>query len=145
MPVCPFARLPACPSTIDTPSPHTYCSHPSSPPSAHRREREEETAVPHYSVVLVTPTTDAWIPDYLATAGPLVQKHGGRYLARTQSHERLEGSDSPGLIAIVEWPSKADADAFYAEPDYQPHLQARLAGATNTWYSVEGKDDFAPA
>ena len=102
--------------------------------------------MPHYSVVFVTPTTDAWLPDYLANVMPLLQKHGGRYLARTQSHEQLEGSDpSPDVIAIVEWPSKAAADAFYAEPAYQPHLQARLAGATNTWFSVEGKDDFAPA
>ena len=102
--------------------------------------------MPHYSVVFVIPTTDAWIPEYLATAGPLVQKHGGRFLARTQSHEQLEGSEPhQGVIAVIEWPSKADADAFYAEPDYQPHLQARLTGATNAWFSVEGKDDFAPA
>jgi uncharacterized protein (DUF1330 family) len=99
--------------------------------------------MPHYSIVFVTPTTDAWIPDYLANVGPLAKKHGGKYLARTQSHERLEGDTSPGLIAICEWPSKAAADAFYADPAYQPHLKARLAGATNAFYSVEGKDDFA--
>ena len=77
---------------------------------------------------------------------PILQKHGGKFLARTQSHELIEGANPhPGLIAILEWPSKEAAEAFYADPDYQPHLQARLAGATNTWHSVEGKDDFAPA
>jgi uncharacterized protein (DUF1330 family) len=98
----------------------------------------------HYSVVFVRPKSDAWIPDYLAAVGPLVEKHGGRYLARTASHERLEGTGtSPALIVILEWPSKESAEAFYRDPAYQPHLQARLAGAVNDFFMVEGKDDFA--
>ncbi len=98
----------------------------------------------HYSVVFVTPKSDTWIPDYLAAVTPLVEKHGGKYLARTASHERLEGVDpSPGLIVIIEWPSKESAEAFYRDPAYQPHLQARLSGAANNFFMVEGKDDFA--
>ena len=98
----------------------------------------------YYSVFMVTPQTDAWIPDYLGVVGPTVTKHGGKYLARTASHERLEGAEvSPGLIAILEWPSKEAAIAFYSDPVYQPHLQARLAGAANDAFLIEGKDDFA--
>jgi uncharacterized protein (DUF1330 family) len=98
----------------------------------------------HYSVVSVTPTSDAWIPAYLQAVGPLVAKYGGRYLARTASHERLEGSGSnPALQVIVEWPSRQSADAFYADPGYVPHRQARLAGSESSWFSIEGKDDFA--
>ena len=98
----------------------------------------------YYSVFLVTPTTNAWIPESLAVVGPTVAKHGGKYLARTASHERLEGSDAtPGLIALLEWPSKEAAKAFYSDPQYQPHLQARLAGAGSEAFLFEGKDDFA--
>jgi uncharacterized protein (DUF1330 family) len=98
----------------------------------------------HYSVVFVTPKSDAWIPDYLAAVGPLVEKHGGTYLARTASHERLEGTGaSPGLIVILEWPSQESAEAFYGDPAYQPHLQARLGGSVSEFFMVEGKDDFA--
>jgi uncharacterized protein (DUF1330 family) len=98
----------------------------------------------HYSVVFVTPKSETWIPDYLAAVGPLVAKHGGKYLARTMSHERLEGTEpSPALIALIEWQSKASAEAFYRDPAYQPHLQSRLAGAANDFFMVEGKDDFA--
>jgi uncharacterized protein (DUF1330 family) len=101
-------------------------------------------AVAHYAVVFVTPTTDTWIPDYLKVVGPLIEKHGGKYLARTTSHERVEGTGpNPGLIVIVEWPSRAAVEAFYADPAYAPHLQARLAGAVNELFLVEGKDDFA--
>lgn len=98
----------------------------------------------YYVVVHVTPTTDSWIPDYLTTVTPLVAKHGGRYLARTQSHDHLEGEGpTPGLIAILEWPSKEAAQAFYTDPAYQPSLQARLSGAVNELFLIEGRDDFA--
>jgi uncharacterized protein (DUF1330 family) len=98
----------------------------------------------YYSVFFVTPTTDAWVPDYLAAVGPLVAKHGGKYLARTASHERIEGSaDSPGVIALLEWPDKDAATAFYGDPAYAPHLKARLEGGVNQAFLIEGKDDFA--
>ncbi|MFN0090261.1 MAG: DUF1330 domain-containing protein, partial [Acidimicrobiales bacterium] len=45
----------------------------------------------HYSVVALTPTTDTWVPDYIAAVGPLVERHGGAYLARTASHTQREG------------------------------------------------------
>ena len=44
-----------------------------------------------YSVLAVTPTSQDWIPDYTRSVGALVARHGGKYLARTASHERLEG------------------------------------------------------
>lgn len=98
----------------------------------------------YYSVFMVTPTTDAWMPDYLPVVGPLVAKHNGKYLARTASHERVEGSgDGPGLIAILEWPDREAFDAFYNDPAYAAHLKARLAGSTGDAFIVEGKDDFA--
>lgn len=100
--------------------------------------------MPHYSVVSVTPTTDTWIPTYLAAVGPLVAKHGGRYLARTASHQPLEGDGpAPALQVILEWPSKEAEAAFYADPGYAGHRAARLAGSTSAWSSIEGKDDFA--
>ena len=98
----------------------------------------------YYAVVGVTPKSEEWIPNYLAAVGPLVAKHGGKYLARTMSHERVEGSgEDPALMVILEFPSKEAALAFYGDPEYQPHLQSRLAGAENTLTLVEGKDDFA--
>ena len=98
----------------------------------------------YYSVLAVTPTSDTWIPDYLPAANALVARHGGRYLARTASHERLEGDD-PGaaLRIVIEWPSKEAAHAFMSDPDYAPHLQARTDGSTSHHFLIEGKDDLA--
>ncbi|MEM9057461.1 MAG: DUF1330 domain-containing protein [Pseudomonadota bacterium] len=97
-----------------------------------------------YSVLAVTPTTDDWVADYIAPANALVAKHGGRYLARTASHERLEGDgDDAALRIVIEWPSQEAAHAFMNDPDYRPHLAARTAGSTSHHFLIEGKDDLA--
>ncbi|PHN02750.1 DUF1330 domain-containing protein [Flavilitoribacter nigricans] len=98
----------------------------------------------YYSILDVTPTTEEWIPDYLPTANRLVEKHGGKYLARTSSHEQLEGAQQEaGLRIVLEWPSKEAALAFMNDPEYAPHLQARTAGSVSHHYLIEGKDDLA--
>jgi Domain of unknown function (DUF1330) len=47
-------------------------------------------------------------------------------------------------MVIMEWPSLEAAEAFYSDPAYRPHLEARLAGSTCDAFIVEAKDDFAP-
>ncbi len=98
----------------------------------------------YYSVLAVTPTSEDWIPDYIGPANALVAKHGGKYLARTASHERLEGDDAGAALRIViQWPSKEAAEAFMSDPEYVPHLQARTAGSKSDHFLIEGKDDLA--
>ncbi len=97
-----------------------------------------------YSVLEVTPTNDDWVPGYIGPANALVTEHGGRYLARTASHERLEGKgEDPALRIIIEWPSKESAMAFMSDPAYLPHLEARTAGSVSHHFLIEGKDDLA--
>ncbi len=84
---------------------------------------------------------DSWVEDYLPAVTALVHKHGGNYLARTMTMERLEGeAELPSVFVIIEWPSKEAAQAFYADPEYQPYLQKRLAGAKNDFVLVAGED-----
>ena len=98
----------------------------------------------YYSVLAVTPTAQDWIPDYIGPANALVAQHGGKYLARTASHERLEGvGEDAALRIIIEWPSKEAALAFMNDPAYIPHLKARTAGSNSHHVLVEGKDDLA--
>ena len=101
----------------------------------------------YYSILDVTPTTDAWIPNYLPTANRLVAKHGGKYVARTATHEQVEGD--PLMCGhlqkhlIIEWPAKENAVAFMGDPEYAPHLKARTKGSISHHYLVEAKDDLA--
>ena len=97
----------------------------------------------HYSVLAVTPSSDAWVPGYIAAVGAIVARHGGQYLARTTSHERLEGEGEAALRIILSWPSREAALAFMADPDYAPHLAARTEGSTSQHFLIAGKDDLA--
>ncbi|WP_071210304.1 DUF1330 domain-containing protein [Marinomonas sp. S3726] len=98
----------------------------------------------YYSVLAVTPTTEDWIPDYIGPANELVAKHGGKYLARTSTHEQIEGeTNEAALRIIIEWPSKNAALAFMNDPGYVPHLQARTAGSNSFHYLIDAKDDLA--
>ena len=97
-----------------------------------------------YSVLEVTPESEDWIEDYLPTANKLIKQHGGKYLARTEDHERVEGEGPEvGLRIIIEWPSKEAAKAFENDPEYQPYLEKRLANSESHHVLIEGKDDLA--
>lgn len=97
----------------------------------------------YYSVLAVTPTSEDWIPDYVAPATMLVAKHGGKYLARTASHEQVEGdTNNAALRILIEWPTKEAAQAFMNDPDYTPHFNARTAGSNSVHYLIEGTDDL---
>lgn len=98
----------------------------------------------YYSILAVTPTTEEWIPDYIAPASKLVAKHGGKYLARTATHEQIEGEkEDAALRIIIKWPSKEAATAFMDDPEYAPHLKARTAGSNSFHFLVRATDDLA--
>lgn len=97
-----------------------------------------------YSVLEVTPTDDSWVADYIGSANTLVAQYGGKYLARTANHSRLEGNgEDPALRIIIEWPSKTAAQDFMQDPNYLPHLRARTAGSISHHFLIEAKDDLA--
>ncbi|MEL6537051.1 MAG: DUF1330 domain-containing protein [Bacteroidota bacterium] len=98
----------------------------------------------YYSVLDVTPTSEDWIPNYLGPANELVAKHGGKYLARTANHERLEGDgEGAALRIVIQWPSRQAALDFMQDPGYVPHLKARTEGSVSNHFLIEAKDDMA--
>ncbi|WP_109832277.1 DUF1330 domain-containing protein [Reichenbachiella versicolor] len=98
----------------------------------------------YYSVLDVNPSTDTWVNAYVAESGKIVAKHGGKYLARTASHEQIEGDDQPTALRIIlEWPSKEHALNFMKDPEYLPHLKARTEGSVSHHFLIEAKDDLA--
>jgi len=71
-------------------------------------------------------TDAAKFEDYRVRVGPLIAKHGGRYLTRGGSHRLPEGGHwTPERVVIVEFPSREALEAWYADPDYQPLIALR--------------------
>jgi uncharacterized protein (DUF1330 family) len=95
----------------------------------------------YYSVAELTITDRGWVRDYVTHVTAIVERHGGRYLARTPRFEKVEGVRPTGQIfLIIEWPSKAVAQAFYESDEYRPYRQRRLEGAQNEFVLVAGED-----
>jgi uncharacterized protein (DUF1330 family) len=95
----------------------------------------------HYAVAELNVTNPAWVRSYVADVTPMVERYGGRYLARTTNFEQLEGERTlPQVFLIIEWPSKAAADAFYESDEYRPYREARREGAKNEFFLVAGED-----
>ncbi len=98
----------------------------------------------YFSYLEVTPTSNDWVADYVEPANRLVAKYGGKYVARTSSHERLEGDgENAALRIIITWPSRQAALDFMNDPEYVPHLKARTNGSVSHHFLIEAKDDLA--
>ena len=81
----------------------------------------------------------AWLQEYGAKTPALVAKHGGKYLVRGGGIERLEGTGTlPSVVVVLEFPSMAQARAWYNDPDYAPLIKLRQTGADLNFILVEG-------
>jgi uncharacterized protein (DUF1330 family) len=97
--------------------------------------------VRYYSVAEITIIDRSWVHDYVAQVTPLVERYGGRYLARTSNVEKTEGARGTGQIfLIIEWPSRDAAMSFYDSDEYRPHRERRVAGAQTEGVLVAGED-----
>jgi uncharacterized protein (DUF1330 family) len=97
--------------------------------------------VKYYFIGEIEVTDQFWVPDYVRNVTRMVERHGGRYLARTTTVEKVEGGrKAPAMIVILEWPSKETAMAFYDSEEYRPYRQKRIAGAKNEFLLVAGED-----
>lgn len=82
---------------------------------------------------------DSWVADYIPKVHALVEAAGGRYIVQTPEADHLEGdSAAPSITAVIEFPNMEAARKFYQSAEYQPHLKARLAGATGDLWLLDG-------
>lgn len=95
----------------------------------------------YYAVAEIDITDPSWIPAYVENTTRLVERHGGRYLARTSNFEKVEGERTPPQIyLIIEWPSKQVAESFYDSEDYKPYRESRRDGSQGEFVLVAGED-----
>ena len=83
-------------------------------------------------------TDPATYETYRPLAAAAVAKHGGRYLVRGGATVPLDGSRDLKRTIVVEFPSLAEARAFYQSKEYQAALMIRLGSSTGRLFIVEG-------
>lgn len=95
----------------------------------------------YYSVAEIDITDQSWVPAYVRDVTQMVERSGGRYLARTSNIGKIEGErKTPQIFLIIEWPSRDAAEAFYESDEYRPYRQSRIEGARNELLLVAGED-----
>ena len=95
----------------------------------------------YYAVAEIDITDASWVESYLEHTTALVERYGGRYLARTPSFEKIEGERNPPQIyLIIEWPSKESGKAFYESAEYRPYRESRQRGSRGQFVLVAGED-----
>jgi uncharacterized protein (DUF1330 family) len=80
---------------------------------------------------------------YMAEAPAAVKAFGGEYLVRGGQHEALEGDWKPHRVAMLRFPSFAQAKAFYDSEQYKA-VRAKRKGAVEYFNSVLVEGVAAP-
>lgn len=95
----------------------------------------------YYVIAEIDITDPSWSAEYVKNVTPMLERYGGRYLARTPRVEKIEGERPVAqLYLLVEWPSREAMDAFYESDEYRPYREARVKGARNEFVIVPGED-----
>lgn len=75
---------------------------------------------------------------YKALAPPSIAAYGGRYVVRGGDSEVLEGTWRPPRLVVLEFPSAAQARAWWESPEYAPAKALRQHCARTEMLLIEG-------
>lgn len=91
-----------------------------------------------YILVQVNVTNAQQYSEYAKLSPDIIEKFGGRFVARGGRSETLEGAAAPARVVIVEFPSYERAKEFYNSAEYQAARKLRAGAATAQFVLVEG-------
>jgi uncharacterized protein (DUF1330 family) len=91
-----------------------------------------------YIIAQVDVTNPQQYGEYTKLTPGLIEKAGGRFVARGGRTTTLEGPEAKGRIVIIEFPSFERAQEFYNSPEYVAARKLRAGAATAQFVLVEG-------
>ncbi len=94
--------------------------------------------MPAYVIGEIEITNASAYEEYKKAVGPVLQKFGGKFLARGGKVVCLEGGWDPKRLVIVEFESMERALAWYNSPEYAPVKAMRKAASIGNQLIVEG-------
>jgi uncharacterized protein (DUF1330 family) len=75
-----------------------------------------------------------FVAEYRSASSESVKKYGGRYKAVSYRNPVIEGpgaAEGPKLISIIEFDSRAEAEAWYRSPEYTACIALREGQVVN--------------
>ncbi len=98
--------------------------------------------MPAYVIAMMKIHDPETYSKYTDRTPPTVKKYGGKFLTRGEEVTTFEGEPYQDRMVILEFPNKAQVEAWMADPDYQAALEFRLASSTMNMLLVqEGSDN----
>ena len=94
--------------------------------------------MPAYMVIRIEAPEPEKLKAYQAATPSIVERYGGRFIARGGSVVTLEGPEEARRVVIIEFPSRADAEAFYRSPEYTEARKLREGTAVAEFIAVDG-------
>lgn len=95
----------------------------------------------NYLIAQVKVNDDSWMPEYAEKVHDIVHRHNGKYLARSANLTALEGVlPDIHMVAVIEFPTADDLQAFASDPDYAPFAAARQGGTDSVLFSIDSSD-----
>ena len=92
-----------------------------------------------YLVVEHIVTDAAKFEEYRVKVGPMIAKHGGRYLTKGNGHRFPEGGHwKPERVVVIEFPDMDALNAWYNSAEYQPLIKLRQQCAIDMLITLEG-------
>ena len=91
-----------------------------------------------YVLVQVDVTNAQQYGEYAKLSPGIIEKFGGRFLARGGRTVTLEGRPASSRVVVVEFPSFERAQEFYNSAEYQAAKKVRSSAATAQFVLVEG-------
>ena len=90
-----------------------------------------------YLLVQVKVTDEEQYAQYRALTPAIIEKYGGRFLARGGEFRVLEGPDDLNRVVLIEFPSLEMAQSFYDSPEYREARAIRETAARGQLIAVE--------
>jgi uncharacterized protein (DUF1330 family) len=75
---------------------------------------------------------------YMDAIPAFIAKHSGHYIVRGVEPTPIEGDWAPQHLVIIEFPERANAQAFLSDPEIQELFRIRHATTTSKLVLAEG-------
>ena len=94
--------------------------------------------MPAYLIADIEVTNPAELDEYRKGVPATIAQYGGKYIVRGGALESMEGGWKMNRLVILEFPTMAQAKAWYSSPEYKDLLAMRLRATNSKAVLVEG-------
>jgi uncharacterized protein (DUF1330 family) len=91
-----------------------------------------------YMIARIKVTDMEQYKEYMKLTPEIIEKFGGKFIARGGEVLTLEGEAETNRVVILEFPSSEQIQAWYDSPEYQHAISVREGAAIAQFVVVDG-------